>query len=542
MNTQLLNRRHWRQSIMAAAVFLLSVLSLLAQDTNQQLYGITFFGNQLISINPNTGEGHRIGPLGTNISGYGIAARYSRLYTFNPNIDEIVEIDPATAGTHRSINIGVTDLQGEGDLAFRSDGVGFLTSALHADGSIANDIYTFDVIAGTSRRIGTTTLAIDALAFDPFDNLFALAKDDNNLYRIDETNGAMSRVGPLGISVNSPFAALTFAPNGVLYAAINDQLYAVNRFSGAASAVSTEVLDIGFSSISGLAFQTPEPPTRLVGITSFGNQLVSIDSTNGGASLIGNLGSTVSGYGIAMRSNVLYTFNPNTDQIETINPSTGQAGKTINIGVTNLQGEGDLAFRDDGVGFLSSALHADGSIDNGLYAFDIVTGTSARIGTTSEAVDALAFDTNNVLYALGQDDNTLYTINTNNGALTAVGPLGVGMSSPFAGLTFGPDGTLFAAINDRLYTIDKSSGLASATSTNVIDFGYSSVSGIAFAASPVQLHLELEAGSYVLYWSGMNGILQSATNVAGPYTTAAFQANPSRIEFTGSQRFFRLSH
>jgi hypothetical protein len=280
----------------------------------------------------------------------------------------------------------------------------------------------------------------------------------------------------------------------------------------------------------------------LYGLTFFSNQLIAVNPTNGAGSLVGPLNATISGYGIASRYGRLYTFNPNTDQIVEINPATGALGNSINIGTTNMVGEGDLAFRSDGVGFLVSALHTNGSVAFDVYTFDVIGGTSHWIGNSGGPVDALAFDSNNTLYALGQDGTNLYTMNQNNGTMTVVGPLGVALSSPFAAMTFGPDGTLYAAINDQLYTINKTTGLASVLSTNVLDFGYNSVSGLAFAAptTAAQLTLTPQAGNLVLYWTGTNYTLQSATNVVGPYATASTQANPSVISATNAQMYFRL--
>jgi hypothetical protein len=535
-----MNKMHWQRNTAAWAIFLLGCLAVSAQSAAPQLYGITFFKNQLISIDPTTGQGTLVGNLNATLSGYGIAARYGRLYTFDPNTDQMVQINPATAAVGASINIGVTNLVGEGDLAFRSDGVGYLTSALNPDGSVANGFYTFDVVAGTSQKIGTTSETIDALAFNTNNVLYALGQDDVNLYIVNQTSGALTTVGALGVAMSSPFAGMTFGPDGTLYAAINDQLYTIDTTNGLATEVSTNVLDFGYSSVSGLAVQTPTPPTRLEGSTFFGNQLFAIDDTTGAGTLIGGFGSTVSPYGIATYSNVLYTFDPNNNRILPVNPNTGMAGPPINIGVTNLQGEGDLAFSTDGVGFLASALTPDGSMANDLYAFDVTTGSSYRIGTTDESIDALAFDTNNVLYALGQDDENLYTVNQSNGEMSYVGYLGVEINSPFSGMTFGPDGTLYAAINDQLYTIDKVLGTATPVSTIVLNFGFTSVSGLAFAPSPAQLTLFKEAGGYTLYWVGAGYTLLSSTNVAGPYTPTSNQANPIRVSVTGAPAFFRL--
>ena len=535
-----MNKTLLQRTCAAWAILLLGCISVTAQNADQQLYGITFFKNQLIAVDPATGQGTLVGALNATLSGYGIAARYGRLYTFNPNTDQIVEINPATAGVGQSINIGATNMVGEGDLAFRADGVGFLVSALHTNATVANDLYTFDLVDGTSQRLGSTTVTVDALAFDTNNVLYALGQDDVNLYTVDQTNGTMTAVGALGVAMSSPFAGMTFGPDGTLYAAINDQLYTINTTNGVATEVSTNVVDIGYSSVSGLAFQSPQAPSRLEGVSFFKNQLFSVDPTSGAGMLIGSLGGTISPYGIATYSNNMYTFDPNNDRILIVNPNTGMTGAPIDIGVTNIVGEGDLAFRSDGVGFLASALTADGSMANDLYTFDVNTGSSSLVGTTEESIDALAFDTNNTLYALGQNDVNLYTVNQENGAMTMVGPLGVAMSSPFGGMTFGPDGTLYAAINDQLYTIDKTSGEASVVSTNVVDFGFSSVSGLAFAPSPVQLTIIKEAGGYTLYWVGSGYTLLSATTVTGPYTPVAKQGNPLRIPVSNQQMYFRL--
>src|ERR1700761_5822635 len=99
-----MNKTLLRRTAAAWAMLLLGCLSVTAQDADQLLYGITFFQNQLIAVDPATGQGTLIGPLNATLSGYGIAARYGRLYTFNPNVNQIVEIDPATAAVGRSIN------------------------------------------------------------------------------------------------------------------------------------------------------------------------------------------------------------------------------------------------------------------------------------------------------------------------------------------------------------------------------------------------------------------------------------------------------
>ena len=256
---------------------------------------------------------------------------------------------------------------------------------------------------------------------------------------------------------------------------------------------------LAFSTLSGFAQSTN---LQLYGVTFLGNQLITIDPTTGQGTLTGGFGANVAPYGIATYSNQVYSFSPTLNKIVTFNVLTGVRSNIFDIGVSNLQGEGDLAIRSDGVGFLASALDTNGNPVNAFYTFNITNHTSSYIGSNSVALDALAFDTNNVLYALGQDDTNLYIVNTTNAALTVVGPLGVALASPYAGMTFGPDGTLFAAINDQLYIINKTNGAATAISTNVLDLGFSSVSGLAFAPVPTPISFfngEFNLGGDVYY-------------------------------------------
>ena len=256
-----MNRNLLRKTAVTAAALLALAGSLTAAHlTGRALFGVTFFGNELIEVNPTTGAARSIGSLGATVSPYGLATRDGRLYTFDPNIDRIREINRTNGKIVRDINILVPDLQGEGDLAFRpSDGVGFLFTALNANAEPVNDLYTFDINTGTSVRLGSTGLALDALAFKTDGTLYGLSQGDATLYTINTTTGAATKVGDLGVMVGSPIAGMAFAPanpQGVeeLYAAIDDRLHIINTTNGAATPVSQDVLNLGFSSVSGLAF------------------------------------------------------------------------------------------------------------------------------------------------------------------------------------------------------------------------------------------------------------------------------------------------
>ena len=61
-------------------------------NNNQLLFGVTFFQNQLITIDTTTGEGTLVGSIGENVSGYGLAPYQGKLYTFNSHDNTIDQL------------------------------------------------------------------------------------------------------------------------------------------------------------------------------------------------------------------------------------------------------------------------------------------------------------------------------------------------------------------------------------------------------------------------------------------------------------------
>lgn len=59
-------------------------------------------------------------------------------------------------------------------------------------------------------------------------------------------------------------------------------------------------------------------------------------------------------------------------------------------------------------------------------------------------------------------------------------------------------------------------------------------------AAPTQMAIQMSAGSLVISWNPTNGILQSSTNVAGPYIDMTGQTSPYTNTFSEKQEFFRV--
>ncbi len=242
----------------------LTILMLVAGNAKAgYLYAITF-DNEFLSVDTATGAGTLIGLLDSNMAAFGLGDFGSKIYTFDQVASRIVRLDPATGGTLETIDIGVATV-GEGSIAFRSDGMGFLTRSTGGAGTM----WSFDLGVPSSAQVGSLDPSIDGLDFIG-DNLYGLSQLTYNLYTIDPTTAATTLVGPTGFTSANYLGGLTYAPDGMLYAVLNDSLYTLNPGTGAATLVGA----IGFDNVSGLTAAVPAPGAMLLG--SIGAGLVGL--------------------------------------------------------------------------------------------------------------------------------------------------------------------------------------------------------------------------------------------------------------------------
>jgi len=262
------------------------------------------------------------------------------------------------------------------------------------------------------------------------------------------------------------------------------------------------------------------------GVSFATSQLFSVDTATGQGTLIGPLGGPTNGpvspFGLAAVGNQLFTFDSVTDQIRLLDPTNGSFQRSFDIGIGPVLGQGGLAFQNSTVGFLTSTLDAtspDLTPMNNLFRFDIASGTSTRVGLTSAPIEALAFGPDGTLFGLGKLNGNLYRIDTTTGATTLVGNTGVDVGSPIGALSFGPNGTLFATLDDKLFTLNLTTGAATAVGSidPFDDTGFSSISGLAIVASPLAVP---EPASVLLVGIGLGVVSFSALRSRKPGSPA----------------------
>ncbi len=228
-------------------------------------------------------------------------------------------------------------------------------------------------------------------------------------------------------------------------------------------------------------------PTRAdmaYGVTLIGNQLIAVDTATGAGALVGPLTGNVAPFGLAGFNNQLYTFDSTADVIRQISTTSGATLNSYNINVGSVLGQGGLAFQTSTVGYLTTALDpATFNPANNLYRFDLATGSTTLISQTADTLASIAFAANGTFYGLGKLDGNLYRIDSTSGAMDLVGNVGVAIGSPVGALTFGTNGTLYATLDDALYTLNLTTGLATAIGDPNVGTGFASISGLAFSTS-----------------------------------------------------------
>jgi hypothetical protein len=241
------------------------------------LYGITNDDN-LISVNTgNPGAATLIGALDVSSSAPGLFSNAGNLYAYDTNNNLLRQINPLTAATISTINLGLAASPSEGDIAFHN-GVGFLISNLQPDGTFSGlgTLYQFTLSPASATVVASDLPFMDGLAFSPTGVLYGLSQGGTSLYTIDPITGATTLIGTgTGIDNNCggfacySFGGLSFGSSGGLFADLTNfsntssNFYTIDPTTGLGSLSGAIPFDqvTGLTSLTPLGTPTPEPST-----------------------------------------------------------------------------------------------------------------------------------------------------------------------------------------------------------------------------------------------------------------------------------------
>jgi len=480
-------------------------------------------GGRLITVDLNSGVGSVVGPTGLdavpglaiNSSGdiYGIDASSSALYLIDASTGGAAFVAgtglaslPAIAfdGNDVMYGLGVDPLNFNFNLYKINTSTGTPTLIGPAgfaswrgmafspiDGTLwastsGEDIYIIDPETGTTTFIGNTDLSMGMpdIQFDKQGILYGAAgggSQTTSLISIDQTTGSGTIIGSTGFSSVSGMAMriqpLAGPHIGIVPVSINFGKVLVNSSSAPRTitirSIGSDTLTISGISDPGMPFilmNVPSFPLALppgaletidvtfspVGVSTFSATITitsnDSDDTSKDISLIGE--------GLIINPappGTMYATTGNMDGGRLISIDLDTGSGTL-VGPTGLDAVPGLAVNSSGYIY---GLEAN---TRNLYQIDASAGTAVFVaGTGLVSLPAIAFDGTDVLYGLGIDpvnfNFNLYTINTNTGVPTLIGPAG---SANWRGMTFNPiDGTLWASTNgDEIYRIDPKTGLA----------------------------------------------------------------------------------
>jgi len=233
--------------------------------------------------------------------------------------------------------------------------------------------------------VGTATFLPAQVVLTPGD-LFGVNSGSGGTFlaKIDKTTGAVTNIGPTGITVDG----LTFSPGGELFAADNThhRLVTLNVATGAIDR------DIGpFTTsiiVEGLSFHPVSG--ELFGIDVVGNRLIRFDTTTGGDTVVGGfgLGGAFAGLAFNLDGSLLYAVNHSNGGLYWVNQTTGAASLlgTGSVGPLGLD-------MDPTTGMLFVAEWRGGSAPMTLATVDLFTGARSHVGTMTGAlqIEGLAF-------------------------------------------------------------------------------------------------------------------------------------------------------
>ena len=353
---------------------------------------------------------------------------------------------------------------------------------------------------------GSTTTGLYGLAST---GSFSVA----TLFSINPETGAVTAIGPLGASAvpnGQGYYARLSVGSSALYMEFNSNLYSINTTTGAATQVGTTDGNDYLSTVPLF-----ENGTYYAG---YGPGIGTINVTTGqitpGSALSGGPGSLV---GLAPdplpAGTPPVTLTPNAYML-----TTQAQGIQNPFGIVDLNSGAFTLIGNMGNGGYDGLAVANGTLyteQNGLlYSVNTTNANLTLIGGVTGTPNLASFgSTTTGLYGLGSTGSfsvaTLFSINPQTGAITAIGPIGAGAipngTGYYARLSVGSS-TLYMENDSSLYTINTATGAATQVGTTDAN-GY-------LTSVPL-----LEYGTYYVASDSVLGTINVATGQIDPHSS-----------------------
>ncbi|WP_226389167.1 DUF4394 domain-containing protein [Penaeicola halotolerans] len=292
--------------------------------------------------------------------------------------------------------------------------------------------------------------------------------EDNRIlwYNADQLNNPTSSVEVSGLASGESLLSIDYRPaTGQLYAlGSSSRVYIINETSGAATALGQSSFSPALASeVASLDFNPTVDRIRVV--TGNGQNLrlhpelgtvVAIDgSINGGMSpSIRAVAYTNSVAGAS--STQLYDIDFNADKIYLQNPpNDGGLQEVGDLGV-DFEGVGAFDIQSDNEVALAVVRN---DVDSRLYTINLESGAAEWVGTFGQPVISLAIKTEPVAYA-STADNQLQRFNPTTASMNPIAFAGLMEGETIIGLDFRPvNGQLYALSSmSQLYTVNTANG------------------------------------------------------------------------------------
>jgi hypothetical protein len=194
--------------------------------------------------------------------------------------------------------------------------------------SETGELFTLNLGNGATHNIGNMHVDMFDIALNKSNGQMYGVDSSSNLYKINKSNGKVSKVGSVGHFVN----ALTFSPGGTLYGAGYNDLYKISTSSGHGTTIGS----LGSNQSAGdLAFDSKGN----MYLTTTSNKLVKVNTSNAHTTTIGSIGYNEV-YGLGFDNGVMYGLSNSSDQAFTISLSTGKGKYLSYFGKTEIGANG----------------------------------------------------------------------------------------------------------------------------------------------------------------------------------------------------------